>query len=664
MKNYQVNKNLGVVRIPFNLTADNSDAFDEMRKETRVNNLMANEVTAINDYEITAFRPLVPSTGFSYDIYFHRRIDTTEPDPKIRNILSAPYVKYYDDIVTYFATPFFADPMSTVSNIRDFVTGTTYPTFWNSLCYPFYTRKDTWYLDKEQTLLKSNRFDPNSYMYNSFIKMNFYTTPYAATQELLFQNIIYVNPRWCTDYEGDANGRWHRPKFYLNEATDGYYLYWLGKYNISTFYVNFQFWDALNGRIINLIPTSSATPYKQWVQGVNTTLGFDSRMMYMEYKVKYGSRTYMMGEFDITTNQWSLHSSDIKLYELIFDNYFAPLKPPFSPSTGEVTQTTVIPPSSIFNITLNGFDPTSPNILHLLDGNENLTELSSTPGLPMTFNKARSILDSDALNLSTYKKTLTIKNNSEVEVYLKDIQVIDISQSNSTSQSRIFGDRKDRANALSTYTFLTVPDADHQFYGWQELDSNPSLPAMQPNFDAHYDILQTDNTIADANDVVNSEGCTSPNGCWWNSHRMLGWYYPMTGTSFNSWSPAFGEKLFVQHAGDDLEPIMPNGTLDLILSWGVGEHYSTVYIEPYFYKLTTDLERHKSSTLFFSVNYHVDLTYTIKLIFNNLQNTLSDTSITFQVPVTYSVKYKYDSGSGGGGDDDEPGGKPGHEGQP
>jgi len=67
----------------------------------------------------------------------------------------------------------------------------TYPTFWNSFGYPFYSQKEKWYVPTSggtaSTTLKSNRFGSQPYLYNSFIKMNFYTTPYAATQELLFQ---------------------------------------------------------------------------------------------------------------------------------------------------------------------------------------------------------------------------------------------------------------------------------------------------------------------------------------------------------------------------------------------------------------------------------------------------------------------------------------------
>jgi hypothetical protein len=625
MKNYDINRTFGFFRLPINLTSDNGDSFEEFSVDNLVDAALTNEIGTINDYEITTF---VPRYGqMVFDVNFYRQIDSNlnpTGDTQIRYILSEPYTSYYDQIQTYF------------QNSATF-TGSTFPTFWNSLCYPFYSKKNTWFTCTGQTLscLKPKRFDPNPYMYNSFIKMNFYTTPYSTNQELVFQNVIYVNPRWC-ELEGDANGSWHRPTFTLNKTTDGYYLYWLNTFTIGTFYVNFQFWDALNGRLINLIPTSDFTSYKQWIQ--NAAI-FDSRMMYMEYTLQYSNKTYSMGEFNPTTKLWDIHVPQIKLYEVVFDNYLFNFNPHINVQNGTYIVPVIPPSPTAFNLQLGG------SLAALLSSTDDTLAINSSNIDILLFDDIRSAIDTKVSQLPTQSmRNLTVYNNGTGDVYLKDIEIVGFTETGPTKISRIIDSSKNWDGTNTTYTFATVPTPNISFVLDTDLNNNPSLlaNALQPYFDYYYQFTETNNSIWDATD-------TSPN--WWESKRMMKWFYPITSSNISSFGYPFAEQLSIQYGGNDLYAISSGSTLNLMLTWGLGNNYSTVYFEPYFYKIT-------NNKMSFPLSQHINLMYTVKLLFNNLQNTLPTeaNTLSFDIPVSFELRYTYvgpnphSGGDGGGGD--------------
>lgn len=679
MENYKINKSLGFVRLPFSLTSDFDDSMKELRKQRIVDDALNTEIGQINDYEITAFRPNF--TTLTFDIFFHHSVEmqnvdycfsntraenllmpmgsviyeaqtpdvfalvsadgvvldsdvikdgtgawshrsgaiytSTTENADIRTMLSDAYTNYYDQMNSYFVAKGI----------------TKYPSFWNSFGYPFYTQKESWYVPNSDgtpsTILLPKRFDPQPYLYNSFIKMNVYTSPYAVSQELLFQNVVYVNPRWCL-LEGDAGGSWHRPTFNLNETTDGYYLYWLNNYNIDTFYVSFQFWDALNGKMINLMPSHIAEIDKHWVQSVNigTVQEFDARMMYLEYKISYANKKYTIGGFDANTRKWNLHPNPIRLYELVFDttdDNFAVINPNIEVANGVAAATsTGATITSDFDILLNAYvRDLTPSIL-------------SEPVIfeeGINFQSIRTAWQSEYANTpDRYASTIKITNNSAVPIYLKNVEIELTDQGESRKQLRLAGARKDFSypdNTLnSVYILSSVPTPNIS------LDNG-----LQNGFAVHYDPSRntwvTGATNGHYGGTVAVSGVDDNKPEWWTSAAWKGWFYPINSTNLFSHGERFAERLFISHKGDDLSDIPPNGELILNLSWGFGEDYGYTNIEPYFYPMCS------SARSMQGVDYTVDLTYRVKLYFNDLAGTLPVNSNTVEFVVSSYYLFKY-----------------------
>ena len=176
MSDFKINKNLGFFQLPIELTANTDDQLKEQRKDSIINNLLNSETQTINDYEVTSFRPL--TNTMTFDLYFYLFITTEmQENEKFATYFSKSYRQYFGEMLSYY------------DNIEPPPSG--FPTFWNSLQYPFYDRNKDWfnYSEGQQPVLRKTRFEPKSYEYNSFLKMNFYSTPYTQTQELLFENI-------------------------------------------------------------------------------------------------------------------------------------------------------------------------------------------------------------------------------------------------------------------------------------------------------------------------------------------------------------------------------------------------------------------------------------------------------------------------------------------
>ncbi len=66
MENYKINKSLGFVRLPFNLTSDYDDSMKDIRKASMVKSVLDGEVQKINDYEMTAFRSQYQTLIFDF----------------------------------------------------------------------------------------------------------------------------------------------------------------------------------------------------------------------------------------------------------------------------------------------------------------------------------------------------------------------------------------------------------------------------------------------------------------------------------------------------------------------------------------------------------------------------------------------------------------------
>jgi hypothetical protein len=154
-----------------------------------------------------------------------------------------------------------------------------YPHFYNTFAFPFWEKKDAW-VD-----LKYG-FNNKTYTYNSFLMIEIYDTYEVEKQKKITTKPIYVSDRYLfkekretkTYNINDGLGNLvesviegitqKRPVFNLSEGIDGYSFFFLKKYIKSDFYVKFYFWDALNGKKIQFIPSGKSNNRKKWLQDV------------------------------------------------------------------------------------------------------------------------------------------------------------------------------------------------------------------------------------------------------------------------------------------------------------------------------------------------------------------------------------------------------------
>lgn len=615
MENYSVNTALGVVKIPISLSTDFDDQLKEQRKDTIVNQLLSSKTQDINDYEITAFK--YANQSLKLDLYFYRECTLMIIDPPPGGQTNADYFAEYSCKGSEY--------VQNMLNIFRHPADANFPLFFNTFLHPFHNRQADWYIDGKYD---KNRFEPNSYAYNSFVKMNFYTTPFSATQELLFENIVYANPRWCKK-EGDKNGTWLRPTFELNKNTDGYYLYWLNKFDLNkdtdtdVFYVNFQFWNAAAGKLISFIPTVANTDNnlsdKRWVQSTN----FDYRAMYLQCTVNYVNKTYSFQEFDKDTGEWSRSVDSLWLYELVFDqeNKFVNDNPNYYVVNDECPSEAPPVVTTDFDILIH-----PNNDLSFSFDQEDFIYDSINGGTHTNFWGIRELLDWRFGNLTKeIIKYVRIENKGITACYLKDINII-VTEDGSDIKNRIAQiskvRHKDDNNVVyTTYICATIPTPSM----CPQTGHTENTENFGGNYyinDFHYD---DENTTATPN-------YTDP---WYTSaERYNADDFPLT--LHNFWDTKYSELLFITRKGTDLTPIHAGEILELTIRWGFdianitynppdtkNSKYSETFVEPAFYGFIKNPEIFKPDPKMIYDMYIINLNYTVMLHFNDMDNTLS-----------------------------------------
>lgn len=189
------------------------------------------------------------------------------------------------------------------------------PIFYNSFSLPFTNNLDKWNGD---TLGFSNK----TFLYNSFLLIDLYTSNNPLTQKKIMSIPVYVNGRYMGYETSDKGVKQIRPSFYLDNATEGYSLVWLKNYSINTLYARFSFWDALNGKQITLLPSDVLAQDKKWVQNPNT---FKQENLYLQINFNYNQKTYSLSEYNNKTGAYDIKTTSLDLYELVYDEYFSKL---------------------------------------------------------------------------------------------------------------------------------------------------------------------------------------------------------------------------------------------------------------------------------------------------------------------------------------------------
>jgi len=351
-------------------------------------------------------------------------------------------------------------------------------------------------------------------------------------------------------------------------------------------------------------------------------------MLYLEYTVNYQRKNYVINEFNGTTKQWDSPHNKIKLYELVFDNYFVDKNPNLIVENGVPV---VITPDT--GSTESEFTIVGPNDVDLDEGvNSTFSKSVLTYVDGVNFQSIRSrwanIID---LIKTKYKKSVVVKNNSDVPIYLKGVEIELLGDNDSTRHERLTGNRKASSVTQSVYTLDSVPNYKME---WNE-DVVTDDSVLQANFDRHYHPELTDDTVSVVGvDVVGTN--------YYNSAAFKAWYYPINSANFFERGRLFGEQLHVAHHGNDLSPIPPNGELDLTLSWGFGEDYALTNVESYYYKLCLE-----PAMPIYASEYKVNVEYRVTLLFNDLQNTLAESANTVSFNVKSLFEFEYVGGDYG-----------------
>jgi hypothetical protein len=206
------------------------------------------------------------------------------------------------------------------------------PHFYNTFTFPFWDKSDLW------TNLKYG-FNNKTYTYNSFLLLEIYDDNNVETQRRITTIPIYVSDRYLFNEktkdvvtqvldeflnpistETITGIQQKRPVFNLTEGVDGYSFFFLKNYIKSDFYVKFYFWDALNGKKIQFIPSSKNNVNKKWLQDVET---FDQKKLYLKYELDYTTKKYTIYDYNDRTGGYDLETDHIDLYEFAYDDYWA-----------------------------------------------------------------------------------------------------------------------------------------------------------------------------------------------------------------------------------------------------------------------------------------------------------------------------------------------------
>jgi hypothetical protein len=192
------------------------------------------------------------------------------------------------------------------------------PHFYNTFTFPFWDKKDLW------GGLKYG-FNNKTYTYSSFLLLEIFDDYNVETQKRITTIPIYVSDRYLFNEktkgtDTTAGIEQKRPVFNLTEGVDGYSFFFLKNYIKTDFYVKFYFWDALNGKKIQFIPSSKNNVGKKWLQDVEN---FDQKELYLKYDLDYTKKSYTIYDFNDRTNEYDLETDHIDLYEFAYDDYWS-----------------------------------------------------------------------------------------------------------------------------------------------------------------------------------------------------------------------------------------------------------------------------------------------------------------------------------------------------
>lgn len=351
------------LKFTFPLETDNSHSDTDFYINQLQNGVTESAINDIEDFEVKDFS--YDGTNLAFHVFFYKEINLS--DFALINEMDSSFYDYQTLLLKELSSNTlygFDDQIlvpvnenvyeininsSTENTIR--YTGTTtnddtnYPSFYNSFVYPFYKKDAGW-------LNNIRKFKDQPFLYNSFLKIDFFTTPSKLTQQSIFSQTINVNPRYCLNETQLSGFKTLRPSFNLDSSKDGFHLYWLNKFPLSEFYVLLRFWDAYNGKLYNLIPSTDLSPQKKWVQNSES---FDQNILFLKYKINYETQKFEIYEYNLDAKSWINRADSFDLHQLVYNNSYASIIPniKINRETIDVKQSVTINPSYSAELTSN-----------------------------------------------------------------------------------------------------------------------------------------------------------------------------------------------------------------------------------------------------------------------------------------------------------------------
>lgn len=300
MESFKVNSNTSGLNIPFEINHDYDKNDREFGIRNDLQNIALDKVNPIEDNELVTYS-LKDQKNWNCRIFFNKYVGLNY---LIETALLAEftYGKRYEKYL---------------NKLNNFFDENVVPTFANSFAYPFYSRNEVW---RNNEFLFGNE----PYLYNSFMKVDYYDSIDSLNQNLLFSQVVYPNPRYTNIKQTEKNINLLVPDFNFNINTPVYQFQWLDDSYLDTLYVTFSFWDAFNGELFILVPTSSFNNDKKWVFN---PLEFSNANLYLAYQLE--TETFVPYEFD--GSSYNVKVDQVDLYELIFDDNFSNKNPKINP---------------------------------------------------------------------------------------------------------------------------------------------------------------------------------------------------------------------------------------------------------------------------------------------------------------------------------------------
>lgn len=333
------------LQIPISIHSEDGSSDTDFYYKKLLDKAGLSTINPVFDTELFEFNPISPTLNLF--IYFLDYKDMNFNDNVVKNIEPAfdTYVKTANSVL-YGNTNSFSvydfkqnnqnaamvntfeiakSPMQVLENKPYLVTDVVreinkvspqnngIPYFYDTFTFPFSKKIDSW---KDLP----NKFSNRSFLYNSFLLMEIYTSSDTAKQKRIMSIPIFVNSRYMM-YERSVNGiKQLRPSFLLTPGCEGYSFNFLKTYSSNTFFVKYSFWDALSGVKIPLIPSSINTKSKK---GIQSASNFIKNNEFLMYKLNYDKLTYQIFEYNSGTKQFDIEAYDFDLYQLAYDDYWA-----------------------------------------------------------------------------------------------------------------------------------------------------------------------------------------------------------------------------------------------------------------------------------------------------------------------------------------------------